>query len=200
MKKYYILSLIIFMFTGICAAVSSPDRLSLGNAPSIVYKEIFDYLEKKDYSKLTNSLSQQVCLACDEIEARYKFNIKEDIAQKLKQSDYEGLRISMVKLVYFDTKNILFSIDAKNTDDIAMLNDWLKSAYSNYVILSPDIQAKNMVVDWKLRKMFIMLFSKLSSSGYTEKKVDLNADTKTAVKDITSKIDSALSEAFPEFN
>ena len=177
------------------------NRLALGNQPSKLYKELCDSFDRKDSTKAYDALQKSLCSICDDVKSIHAIDIKSEMTSAIDASNFTEAKNSLLKLVFFDTRAVYTEINSKlpQATETTTLHNWLLVAYSNYVILSPMIQEKNMVTDLRLRKMFNAVLSRLSTSGYTEKTTVLDNDTRTLVKDFLEKSALLLAEALPQY-
>jgi hypothetical protein len=199
MNKLTIFTLSIITFFTINAMAL--DRLTIGKEPSKLYKELLESFDKNDDSKCFQMSAKSVCDISDDLKEKYNIDFKSDIKQALKFNDFTKAKQLMLKFVYYDTKNVFLLIKSElpSSNDANLISEWLKVAYSNYVVISPELQAKDMMKDLRIRKMFTSVFTKLSDSGYTNKSSTVDDATKAIVKETTDKIVQTITEAFPEY-
>jgi hypothetical protein len=162
--------------------------------PVEVYQSMLNFVDRKDYAKVTGSLNI-LAPVVNHITAKFTDNPTEGIRKAVDKGNPDEIRLSVQLLIIMDMKDLLDEAMKQVEQSPDLSKTMVKTARLNYELLSSYVQKKDFASDQKIKKDFTDSFRLLGSESVrsTEKtRVDVDQ-----LKRLLVEIVYNLSKIFP---
>ena len=184
MKKAVWIALMVALMLGPAAlGLSQPYRDNLVLPANEIYQKMLGYALDKEFEKVERSL-QLTKPVTQAMNSKFKVNIEAEIKNGLDKKDQEQVIRGIQRLIWLDMKDMMsLGTDvAQESQDKAAAK--FKSAFLDYLLLSPYIQTKSFSSDQKIKNNF--------------RKTVVTANSAEDFRRPSEEIEQDLMTAFPE--
>ena len=184
MKKAVWIALMVALMLGPAAlGLSQPYRDNLVLPANEIYQKMLGYALDKEFEKVERSL-QLTKPVTQAMNSKFKVNIEAEIKNGLDKKDQEQVIRGIQRLIWLDMKDMMsLGTDvAQESQDKAAAK--FKSAFLDYLLLSPYIQTKSFSSDQKIKNNF--------------RKTVVTASSAEDFRRTAAEIEQDLMTAFPE--
>jgi len=194
-------NILLVWFIGLSLLVTSDGALSataqrakLKTPPVKIYQSMLRFADKGDYGKIEASLAfiQPVILM---IKKRWDIDMEREIRESVAKQDKAVARLSIQKLIFLDMESLLYtSIDKDQPNKKRRVQ--IRTAYLNYLLLSPTIKKKKFLANQRVKKTFRRLHVSVGTPPYARSAhvVDF-----TVMENQIHAIEEEMIKLFPEW-
>jgi len=189
-----VLLLAIFILNPLQGAWSQAYRNEIQTPPIEVYQSMLNFVDKKDYAKVANSLKILTPIVAH-IQAKYTDDPSQGIKKAIDKGNQDEILLSVQTLIVLDTKDLLDEALKQVEQAPDASKTLLKTARLNYELLTSFVQKKEFAVDQKIKKNFLDSYRLLDSGSlYSNEKTAVD---KEQLKRLWLEIMNDLTKAFP---
>lgn len=152
-KTVWIIFAAILMLCPAALAQSQPYRDNLPLPASEIYQKMLSYAQDQDFEKVERSL-QVTKPVTQALNSKFGANIETEIRDGVTKKDQDRVIRAIQRLISLDMKDLMLvgATAARESQDKAVAK--FKSAYLDYLLLSPYIQVKSFASDQKIKTLF----------------------------------------------
>lgn len=151
MKK--VIWMVILLLSPAALGLSQPYRDNLVLPSSEIYQKMLSYTQDKDFEKLERSL-QMIKPVTQAMKSKFGADIEAEIRDGLAKKDHERVLRAIQHLISLDMKDLLSLGTEMAQESQFKAVTKFKSAFLDYLLLSPFIQIKNFSSDQKIKNTF----------------------------------------------
>ena len=172
--------LLSFLTAGLSYAQTYRD---IGLPPSEIFEKMIVYAQEKDFEKLGKTL-QIIKPITQTLGNKYSKNPDEAIRTAIDKKDREKAILSVQRLVTLDLQDLLSIAVGSVRESSEKAPTKFKTAYLDYLLISPYVQVKNFSADQKIKNTF--------------RKAVTTSAKEDELKEMTEDIQKELFNACPE--
>ncbi|MBI3811822.1 MAG: hypothetical protein HY283_06420 [Nitrospirae bacterium] len=162
--------------------------------PVEVYQSMLNFVDRKDYAKVTGSLNTLAPIV-NHISAKFTDNPTEGIKKAVDRGNPDDILLSVHTLIVLDVKDLLDEALKQIEQSPDASKTLVKTARLNYELLSSYAQKKDFGADQKIKKDFAESFRLLGSESVSSAdKARTNSDQ---LKRLWVEITNDLAKIFP---
>lgn len=183
---------LLFISDGVLSATAQ--RAKLKTPPVKIYQSMLRFADKGDYGKIEASLTfiKPIILP---IKKKWKINMEREIRESVGKQDKTVVLLSIQKLIFLDMESLMYtSIDKELPDKKRGVQ--IRTAYLNYLLLSPTIKKKKFLADQRVKKAFRRLHASVETSPYARSVPGVNF---TAMENQIHAIEEEMIKLFPKW-
>jgi hypothetical protein len=159
-KLFYLLLLGILLSQVVPAHAQS--YRDLGLPPSEIYQKMLEYAQEKDFDRLSKTL-QLIKPVTEALDTKYASHLSEDILSAIGRKDGDKALQTIRRFLLTDMKDLLSIGVGAMRESAEKATTKFKTAYLDYLLLSPYIQVKSFSSDQKIKNLFRRAVTRFSS-------------------------------------
>ncbi len=125
----------------------------IGLPPSEIFEKMIVYAQEKDFEKLSKAL-QLIKPITQALATKFSKNPEEEIQDAIKQKNGEKAVLSIQRLVTLDLRDLLSIALGSIRESSEKATTKFKTAYLDYLLISPYVQVKSFSGDQKIKNIF----------------------------------------------
>ena len=141
------------------------------------------YAQEKDFEKLSKTL-QLVKPITQAVGTKYSKNPEEEVQNAIQKKSGEKALLSVQRLVALDMRDLLSIAAGSIREGSEKATTKLKTAYLDYLLISPYVQVKSFSADQKIKNVFRKAVTTFASEE--------------ELKQMIQEIEKELFSAYPE--
>lgn len=189
----YVLFVTVLILTGVYDARAQSYRNAVPVPPVDVYRSMLNFVDQKEYGKVSQSLNILAPIA-NHISAKYSKNPAVAIKKAIEKGNPSEILSSVHSFIVLDIKDLLDEAEKGVEQSANNSNTLVKTARLNYELLSPFVLKADFQADQRIKKNFTSSFRLLQSGSiYSTEKTQVDVDQ---LKGLWVEIVSNLSKVF----